>query len=57
MNEMNSKDVAVKAIVKRANYVAPAVKMKTVVIEDGFCTSQFSNHPSMTERMNVVNWN
>lgn len=57
MNEMNSKDVAVKAIVKSANYVAPAVKMKTVVIEDGFGTSQFSNHPSMTEQMNVVDWN
>jgi C4-type Zn-finger protein len=57
MNEMNSKDVARKAIVKRANYVAPSVKMKTVVIEDGFGTSQFSNHTGMTETMTVVSWN
>jgi hypothetical protein len=57
MNEMNSKDVALKVMVKRANYVAPSVKMKAIAIEDGFGTSMFNNHTGMTEQMNVVNWN
>ena len=54
---MNSKDVVLKAMVKRANYVAPSVKMKAIAIEDGFGTSMFNNHTGMTEQMNVVNWN
>ena len=41
----------------KAFYVAPSVKMKSVVVEDGFGTSQFNNHSGMTEQMNVVNWN
>jgi hypothetical protein len=57
MNLLERNEAIVCNTSKKANYVAPRIETKSVMVEDGFGTSHFNNHPGMTEQMHVVNWN
>lgn len=57
MKSLSKNNYVTTLIEKQEKYSAPRVEVKTVMVEDGFGTSQFNNHAGMTEQMNVVNWN
>ncbi len=57
MNLLERNEAIVCNTSKKAYYVAPRIETKSVMVEDGFGTSHFNNHPGMTEQMHVVNWN